>query len=111
MSHPANSICLYMHVASKRIELKSPDWSGFVENSELENVIRPHEDDGSSVEWSGKARLNVTLLVVKIAVPSDVAVLRGVGVPSGVAVLRGVAVLSIRKPEIGFITEFECAKM
>ena len=33
MPHPANSVCLLMHVASEQIELESPGWSGFVENS------------------------------------------------------------------------------
>ena len=33
LPHPANSICLLLHVASKLIKLESPGWSDFVENS------------------------------------------------------------------------------
>ena len=36
LPHPANSICLLMHVASNQIELESPGWSGFVNDSKLD---------------------------------------------------------------------------
>ncbi len=38
LPYPANSICFLMYVASKRIELGSPGWTGFVKDSKLDQT-------------------------------------------------------------------------